>query len=331
MTLRKTTIGPDHKGYRHPAHAAPPETGGPRLLFAIGLNFLIPVLQVVGGILANSMALISDAVHNFSDLTGLLISYAALRIGKRRASPQLTFGWQRAEILGAVANVGLLLGAVVFIVYEAIARLGNPEPVAGGIVMILAGAGIIGNGFSALLLHRDAAHNLNIRGAFLHMLGDFFVSLAVLVTGAVLLWKPWFWLDPLLCLFVAVFIVKNGWGILKQSAAILMNATPDGLDLEAVQRRLESRPEIDSAHHLHAWHSGNTGIAFTCHLTVKDQMVSETEILSEKLRHHLFHEFGIDHPVFQFETTTCGDGDLICALPSSTHPARASAGMEKKS
>jgi len=326
MTLPKPTTG-----YSHPAHSAAPETSVPRLLMAIGLNSLIPALQLAGGILANSMALISDAVHNFSDLTGLLISYAALRIGGKKPSPRLTFGWQRAEILGAVANVGILVGAVVFIVYEAIARLGNPEPVAGGIVMIMAGAGIIGNGLSALILRPDAAHNLNIRGAFLHMLGDFFTSLAVLVAGAVLIWKPWFWLDPLLCLFIAVFILKNGWDILKQAAAILMNATPQGLDLEAVRRYLESRPEIDSAHHLHAWHIGNAGIAFTCHLTVvKDQMISDTEILSEKLRHHLFHEFGIDHPVFQFETITCGDGDLICALPSSSHTARFTADPVKK-
>lgn len=316
-----TFSAPSH-GHRHPSHTAPADASGSRLLTAIALNFLIPVLQLAGGFLANSMALISDAVHNFSDMIGLLVSYGALRIGGKKPSQRLTFGWQRAEILGAVANVGILMGAVVFMVYEAFQRLGNPEPVEGFIVMILAGAGIIGNGVSAILLHRDAAHSLNIRGAFLHMLGDFFVSLAVLVTGAVLLWKPWFWLDPLLCLVIAGFIVKNGWDILKQAAAILMNATPQGLDLEAVRRSLETRPEIESAHHLHAWHIGNAGIAFTCHLTVNDQMVSETEIVSEKLRHHLFHEFGIDHPVFQFETITCGDGDLICPLPSSNHPAR---------
>lgn len=311
---------PDTAHAHFPASHGAAEASGPRLLAAVGLNFLIPVLQLIGGFLAGSMALISDAVHNFSDLVGLLISYAALRMGRRGASPRLTFGWQRIEILGAAANAGLLLGAVVFMVHEAVQRLGNPQPVAGGVVMLLAGAGILGNGISALILRRDAAHNLNIRGAFVHLLGDFFVSVAVLAAGAVLLWKPWFWLDPLLCLGIAGFIVKNAWDILRQAGAILMNATPRGLDLKAVQQDLESRPEILSAHHLHAWHIGNIGIAFTCHLTVADQLVSDTEILAEKLRHRLFREFGIDHPVFQFETTTCGNGDLICRLPGTPHP-----------
>lgn len=288
------------------------DTSGPRLLITLAINFSIPVVQIIGGIMANSIALISDAVHNFSDFIAILISYIALRIGRKGASTRHTFGFQRAEILGALLNVAILFCAVIFIVYEAFGRLWQPEPVSGGLVMILAGVGIAGNGFSALLLYRDSRHNLNIRGAFLHMIGDFLTSMMVLVSGAVLLWRPWFWLDPLLSFLIAVFILKNCWTVLTEAVAILMNATPREIDLPEIQKFLENRPEIKSAHYLHAWNLGNCGIAFTCHLTVAEQMVSDTEILAEKIRHGLFHQFGIDHPVFQFETVTCGNGNMLC-------------------
>jgi cobalt-zinc-cadmium efflux system protein len=289
-----------------------PDSSGFRLLVILGINFIIPLAQIFGGIMANSIALISDAVHNFSDFIAILISYIALRIGRKGASIRHTFGFQRAEILGALLNVAILFCAVIFIVYEAFGRLWQPQPIAGVLVMIMAGIGISGNGFSALLLYRDSRRNLNLRGAFLHMIGDFLTSLMVLVSGAVLLWRPWFWLDPLLSFLIAGFILKNCWVVLTEAVAILMNATPRELDLPEIREFLESLPEIRSAHYLHAWNLGNSGIAFTCHLTVDDQMVSDTEILAEKIRHALFHQFGINHPVFQFETTTCGNGDMLC-------------------
>ncbi len=310
----------------HPRPAPSTGTSGFRLLVTLGINFIIPVVQIIGGIMANSIALISDAVHNFSDFVALLISYIALRIGSKGASIRHTFGFQRAEILGALLNVAILFCAVIFIVYEAFGRLWQPEPVSGGLVMIMAGIGMVGNGFSALLLYRDSRHNLNIRGAFLHMIGDFLTSLMVLVSGAVLLWRPWFWLDPLLSFLIAVFILKNCWAVMMEAVAILMNATPRGLDLPEIQKFLESRPEIISAHYLHAWNLGNIGIAFTCHLTVADRMVSETEILAEKIRHALFQQFGIDHPIFQFETQTCGNGNMLCDLSAQEQPEQTPSG-----
>lgn len=308
----------DKEGYSHHHHLIDDnQVNIPRLLFTMVLNFIIPAAQLIGGIVSNSMALVSDAIHNFSDLAALLISFVALQIGKKGASTRLTFGYQRAEIIGALANVTILTGAVFFILFEAAGRMLHPEPISGKLVMIMAGVGIAGNGLSAILLYKDSRHNLNIRGAFLHMLGDFFISLVVLANGAVLLFRPWYWLDSALCFLVAVFILKNCWFVMKEAVSVLMNATPRGLDLSAVQAYLENRPEVDSAHYLHAWNVGNSGIAFSCHLTVEDQMVSETEMLSEKIRHQLFRRFGIDHPVLQFETGLCGNGNILCALSDS--------------
>lgn len=303
------------------------ESGVTRLMITLVINFIIPVLQLGGGFLANSIALVSDAVHNFSDFAAIFISYISLRISQKGASTRHTFGYQRAEIVGALLNVAILVCAVIFIVYEAIVRLYHPETVSGGLVMIMAGVGIVGNGFSAILLYRDSKQNLNIRGAFLHMVGDFLTSVMVLAVGGILIFKPWYWLDPLLSFLIAVFILKNCWSVMTEAVSILMNATPKGLDLRKVQEYLESRPEIESAHYLHAWNMGSCGIAFSGHLTVSDQKVSDTEILAEKIRHQLFHQFGIDHPILQFETTKCGNGTMLCELSNSEKGLATDAGQ----
>jgi cobalt-zinc-cadmium efflux system protein len=287
---------------------------GTRLLLTLGLNLLIPVAQIIGGVTANSMALISDATHNFSDFAAILIAYLAFRIARRGPSVRNTFGYRRAEIMATLINVGLLIAATVVIVIEAAERLRNPAAVSGSIVMGLAAVGIAGNGVSAWLLHRDATHSLNIRGAFWHMVGDLLTSVAVLVTGAILYYRPWYWLDPVLSFAIVIFILKNCWAIARESGLILMNSTPPHLDLEKVRRHLQDLPEICGVHYLHAWNVSSSSVAFSCHVVVPDQAVSRTEPLAGKIRHDLMESFGIDHPVLQFETEACGDGDLLCQL-----------------
>lgn len=300
----------NHHGSHH--HAVWEDTTGSRLLITLGLNFIIPVVQIIGGFMAGSIALISDATHNFSDFTAILISYIALKIGARGASLQNTFGYRRAEILAAMLNATILFAASGFIVYGAFQRLQAPEAVSGNIVMWIAGVGVVGNGFSAWLLHRDAQDSLNVRGAFLHMMGDMLTSIVVVINGLILIYHPWYWLDPLLSLLIVVFILKNCWGIVRESTAILMNATPGGLDIQAVQEFLHRFPDILGVHYLHAWSLGSSGVAFSCHVVVQDQPISRTRQLREKIADALFHEFGIDHPVLQFETEACGDGNILC-------------------
>ena len=281
-------------GLHHHDHVNVTETSGKRLLITLALNFIIPVAQVTGGIVSNSMALISDAIHNFSDFTSVLISYVAFRIGRKGASPENTFGYRRAEVMAALINSVILVGASIFIIYEAVIRFLHPEPVIGGIVMILAGVGIMGNGFSAWLLHRDSKDNLNIRGAFLHMMGDLLTSVVVLINGTILMFKPWYWLDPLFSLLIVAFILKNCWDIIKEATAVLMNATPKGIDIQKIKDFLENIPGVRAVHYLHAWNMSSSSIAFSCHVEVNDQPVSQTEALAEKIRHDLYHRFGID-------------------------------------
>ncbi|MBU4259033.1 MAG: cation diffusion facilitator family transporter [Proteobacteria bacterium] len=290
------------------------DTTGFRLLITLMLNFIIPVIQVIGGVYANSMALISDATHNFSDFTAVLISYLGYRIGQRGASAQHTFGYWRAEIMAALLNVAILVGASVYIVYEACQRLFNPETVSGLVVVWIAGVGVIGNGLSAWLLHKDAKHSLNVRGAFLHMLGDLLTSVVVVFSGIVLIFKPWYWLDPFLSFFIVYFILKNCWGILKEASGILMNATPSGIDLEEVKKTLEQIPGVCGVHYLHAWNLSSSSIAFSCHIVVLDQLVSNTENLAKTIRETLLSRFGIDHPMLQFETSQCGNGTILCEI-----------------
>jgi cobalt-zinc-cadmium efflux system protein len=315
--------GHDHGASIHALQKG--ESIGLRLLVTLALNLLIPAAQIAGGIYANSMALVSDAVHNFSDFTALLITYFAFLIGKRGASPQNTFGYKRAEILGAAINVALLVAAAAFILYEAVERFRHPEPVIGRIVIYLAAVGILGNGLSAWLLHRDSKHSLNVRGAFLHMVGDMLTSVLVLANGIILIFKPWYWLDPLLSLFIVVFILKNCWSILKEATGILMNATPRSLDLDKIKNALETIPGICGVHYLHAWNVSASSIAFSCHVEVADQPLSRTEVLAEKIRHDLFHRFRIDHPILQFETAQCGNGGMLCELSCGNHGSSNSA------
>jgi len=293
----------------HVTHA-----GAGRLLAALALNLMIPAVQVVFGLRAHSMALISDAAHNFSDFTALLVAYIANRIARNGASVRNTFGYRRAEILAALINAALLTAIAAFIIYEAIERLYRLESVTGPLVILAAGIGVLGNGLSAWLLHRDAKHNLNMRGAFLHMLGDLLTSVVVLVNGIILTFKPWYWLDPILSIMIACFIVWNCWQLLKAAVNILMNATPSGIEIGKIRDFLERIPGVEGVHYLHAWNVCSSSVALSCHVVVPDQRLSKVEPLSRKIRGLLLQHFGIDHPVLQFETTPCGEGDLLCGL-----------------
>ncbi|MFH0786468.1 MAG: cation diffusion facilitator family transporter, partial [Pseudomonadota bacterium] len=214
-------MDPDH----HHNHNSETSWGN-RLFITMVMNLIIPAVQVVAGIMAGSMALISDALHNLSDFASILISYIALKIGKRGPTPSLTFGYRRVEVMAAVFNVALLFGAALFITVEGWIRLRNPAAIQGNLVIWAALLGVAANGISTWMLHAGAKENLNMRGAFLHMLTDALTSLGVAILGLIWLFRPWYWLDPIVSWVIVALILYSGWGILKEALRILMNATP---------------------------------------------------------------------------------------------------------
>ena len=285
---------------------------GRRLLASILVNFLIPVVQIAGGIVSGSMALISDALHNLSDFVSLIINYAALIIGKRQPTPRHTFGFKRVEIFATLISVALLYGAAFYIAAEAWHRLYAPRPISGRLVIWIALLGFAGNIFSALLLRAGAKVNLNMKSAFLHMLADAATSLGVVVLGIIWMFKPWYWLDPVFCWLIVVMILYGGWDLIKESVLILMNATPSGMDLEEVRKTLEGLDGIEKIHDLHIWRLSSESIALAVHITVPDQMLTRIDELADRVRTMLFDKFNIDHPTLQFECNSCRDGKSDC-------------------
>jgi cobalt-zinc-cadmium efflux system protein len=304
--------------HRHHNHSA--ETSwGKRLVTSMIMNLIIPIVQIYGGIISGSMALMSDALHNLSDFVSLLINYAALVIGKRGPTPKQTFGYKRVEIFATLISVGILYGAGFYMAVEAWYRLSNPQPIAGYIVIWIALVGFAGNIISAWLLQSGAKVNLNMKSAFLHMITDALTSLGVAALGVVWIFRPWFWLDPLFSLIIVGMIIYSGWGLLKDSILILMNATPPGIDLDEIQKTLESIDGIADIHDLHVWNPSAQSIALAVHITVPDQMLGCVDRLAQDVRTVLLHKFSIDHPTLQFECKTCNNGELLCCITGDSH------------
>jgi len=287
---------------------------GKRLVVTMVLNLIIPAVQIYGGLVSGSMALISDALHNLSDFTSVAISYMALRLGRQKPTVQQTFGYKRVEVLAAVLNVALLYGVGFFIALENWRRFTHPRPIEGHIVIIMAAFAFLANMLSALMLRAGAKENINIRSAFLHMLTDALMSLLVAILGVIWLYKPWYWLDPVASWLIVALIVYSGWGILKSSMVILMNATPEHIDIEDIRRAVEQVAGVEEIHHLHVWNVSAESVALAAHVIVPDQMLSNIDELSEKIRLLLHDKFRIDHPILQFETRKHDDMSLLCRM-----------------
>jgi cobalt-zinc-cadmium efflux system protein len=292
---------------------------GKRLIISMIMNLIIPLVQIAGGIVSGSMALISDALHNLSDFISLLINYGALIIGKRGPNLRQTFGYKRVEIFATVISVAILYGAAFYIAVEAWQRLYKPQPIAGWLVIWIALLGFAGNIISAWMLHSGSKTSLNMKSAFLHMLSDAATSLIVAVLGIVWLYKPWYWLDPVFSWLIVLLIIYSGWGLLKDGILVLMNATPPGIDLRDIQKSLESLEGVREIHDLHVWNPSTESIALAVHITVPDQMLSRVDELAGKVREVLLHEYKIDHPTLQFEANTCDDAQLLCSIGDHKH------------
>lgn len=306
--LHHGPAGHGHSGHGH-SHA-PTDFGR---AFAIGtvLNLGFVLVEGLAGIATGSMALLADAGHNLSDVLGLLIAWGGASLAKRPASRRFTYGLSSSTILGALANAVLLLFAVGAIALEAVQRLGSAAPVPGATVMIVAAIGIVINAATALLFMRGSKHDLNIRGAYLHMAADAAVSAAVVVGGALILFTGKAWIDPALSLLIVVVILWSTWGLLRDSVVMALHAVPPGIDAEKVEHTLATLPGVARVHDLHIWPMSTTQVALTAHLQMPEGHPGDAFL--HDVQHRLDHEFGIHHMTLQIEID---DGDP-CHLHSA--------------
>ncbi|WP_310994266.1 cation diffusion facilitator family transporter [Aequorivita marina] len=295
----------DH-GHSHP------DLKGRKLLLSIFLNVLITVAQIIGGIISGSLSLLSDALHNFSDVLSLTVSYIADRLSKKDASVTKTFGYKRAEILAAFVNAATLVGVAIYLIYEAVFRFLNPQPIESGLVIWLAILGIVANGFSVLLLFKDAKSNMNMRSAYLHLFTDMAASVAVLIGGLLMKYYQWFWVDSLLTVLIAIYLLIMGYDLLKSSFKVLMLFTPDDLNLKKVSEVICKFPEIKNVHHMHIWQLNEEETHLEAHLDFyEDVSLSEFDAVLLKVEKVLYDDFGINHVTIQPEHQKDDPKDII--------------------
>jgi cobalt-zinc-cadmium efflux system protein len=287
----------DH-GHSH-GHSHAPRDFGFAFAIGIGLNLAFVVVEAVYGFLANSMSLFADAGHNLSDVLGLVIAWAAAMMAKQPASPRFTYGLKKAPILAALANSIVLVMAVGAIGVEAIRRLLHPTATDGGTVVIVAAIGIAINGLTAMLFARGRDHDINIRGAYLHMAADALVSGAVVVAGLVIIWTGQRWVDPAMSLAVAITILWSSIGLLRESAAMTLMGVPSSIELGEVEEELGRLDGVEAIHDLHIWPLSTTETALTAHIVT--QRADYPDALLESARAVLHKRFGIEHCTIQVE------------------------------
>jgi cobalt-zinc-cadmium efflux system protein len=296
-----------HNHHHGVGHVDAPTNFGRAFAIAILLNSILVVAQVIYGITANSVALLADAGHNFGDVLGLLLAWGAHGVAQWQPTKRYTYGFRSASILAALLNGLILLVATGAIAWEAIRRFSEPGEVAGVTVMIVAGLGIVVNGVSAWLLMAGRKGDLNIRGAFLHLVGDAGVSAGVVGAGAVIYFTHWYWLDPVASLVISGFIVWGTWGLLHQSFKLSLAAVPDNIDQPKVENCLRELPGVTEVHDLHIWAISTTETALTAHLVRPGAALEDAFLIQAE--ETLAQRFGIRHATLQVEA-----GDRACPL-----------------
>ncbi|PWJ40795.1 cation diffusion facilitator family transporter [Sediminitomix flava] len=301
-----------HTHHHHGHHHHIPS--GKKLLGVIVLNILITVSQLIGAIFSGSLALLSDAMHNFSDVAALVISYIANRLSRKNYTASKSYGYKRAEIVAALINTTALIGIGIYILVEAIGRLisTHTEEVHGMTVVWLATFSIAANGLSVILLSQDAKHNMNMRSAYLHLLTDTLSSVAVLAGGLMTYYYQIYWVDSVLSIMIAVLLIYSSWGLMTETIHVIMQFAPSNIDLVELEKRIEKIPGIKDMHHAHIWQLNDQEIHFQAHIDlVEDLKTSENCKLMNEVEMILHNEFGIDHIILQAEYGTTDDKKLI--------------------
>jgi cobalt-zinc-cadmium efflux system protein len=306
----RATVRLGGAGHAPPLGAAPDK----RLILALGLNLIITLLQVIGGIIANSLGLLSDAAHNLSDVVALGLSLWAVRLGRRPATPRRTFAYKRAEILVALFNSAVLVAISIYIIIEAVRRLVNPEPVEGLWVIGFAAAGLLINGISAFLL-RSHHHDLNLRSAFLHLVGDAATSFGVMLSGFIVYFADWYYADPIVSILVSLWIAREAVNIVRRTVNVLMEGTPEGVEFADVERAMLAVSGVRGVHDLHIWSVSSSDLALSAHLEAEDTALSETGTVVASVKDMLARDFGVGHVTLELETVGGECAGSSCEIP----------------
>ena len=290
-------------GHDHPTDSA---RGRRALWSALGLNAGFLGAEVAGGLAFGSLALLADAAHMASDVVGLVVALVAERLSRRPATKRHSYGWRRAEVLGALANALSLLAVVGWVVVEAVRRLPSPPPVQGGPVLLIAALGLGVNAGSAIVLLRVAGRNLNMRGAFLHMAADAAGSVGVIVAALLVMTTGAEWADPAVSLLIAGLILWSTWKLLRGVVLVLLEATPPDVDPDAVAATLAADESVDGVHHLHLWNVASDETALSAHLVLAGApTLHEAQAAGDRLKHVLEHTYNITHSTFELECHPC--------------------------
>lgn len=298
-------------GHQHHSHHHEVKEGK-NLLITLLLNFVISFVEIIGGIFSNSLSLISDAIHNFSDGFAMLVAYVALRVSKKDSNFKNTFGYKRVQILAALFNSATLIVICVFLLFEAYHRFVSPEEIKSMPMLIVAAIGLVANLLGVILLKSHSKDNLNIKSAYLHLIGDTFSSVAVIVGGILIYFYEIYWVDPLITVLISLYIIKETLSVLIETYNILMQSAPKGIDIPKISKEIQQIEKVKDIHHVHVWSLSDKETHFEAHVSLtKDLKTSECEQLIKEIEYLLHENHHINHVTLQMEYEFCEDKTII--------------------
>lgn len=302
----------DQHGHAGHHHVSPGDTVNKAFIAGIVLNSIFVLIQVVMGIVSHSMALLADAGHNLSDVASLALSLIAFRLAKARPTHHYTYGYKKSTILASLTNAVVLLITIGILGVESFSRLLHPQPIEGGQVAIVAAIGIAVNFGSALLFFRNKEHDLNTKGAFLHLLTDALVSLGVVISGIIIRYTHLYWLDGATSLVILIVILAGTWSLLTSSLRLSLDAVPVNIDLHEIENMITNTRSVESVHHMHIWAMSTTENAFTMHLVLSETLSFDEKMkVVHEIKHQLLHK-NIQHATIELESNKLPCDDEIC-------------------
>ena len=287
-----------HGGHHHHEHG-----NDKNLIVAISINLFLTFAQFFGGLISGSLALIADAIHNLSDAVSLGIAIFARKIGRKTADEFRTFGYKRAEVIAALINLTLMVLISLYLIYEAIWRFIEPQIISGWIVIIIAGIALIVDLYTSVITYRLSENNMNMKAAFLHNLSDALASIGVVIAGSLILLYEWFWVDSLITMIIAGYILLQTFKMLPNSVNFLMDATPNNISIEDVKTSMSLIKGVEDVHHIHVWNLDEQRVALEAHVVTGAESLKDNATIKEAIKKSLQEKYDINHSTLEFEHT----------------------------